>query len=118
MVEVPASTRDNVNDAGRIDSKDAMSTLIRDVQEAVEIHGDSAGRDKAGAGRGNAVGGGIAATARDDALRTGGVGDDDVVGGARLSNVEVVELVNEEGNRRVESSDIAGIDGCHQRRSG
>src|SRR5215472_8638684 len=72
-----------------------MPAGVGDVENAVEIHGETAGRDEGGG---------------DDAARSRGVDLNHVVGCAGLGDEEVVEAIDIDCGWRVEGGDVAGID--------
>jgi hypothetical protein len=84
-----------VDDTGFVHGVDEVGGGVRDVEDAVEIHGEAAGRNKTGG---------------DDATRTGGVDLDHVMGCACLSDEEIVEAIDVDRSWRVESGDVASVD--------
>src|SRR5258708_3989927 len=94
-----------MDDAGFVHGINKMAASVGDVENAVEIHGDAAGGDKA---RG------------DGATQSGGVDLNYVVGRSCLGDEEIVEAVDVDRRRGVEGGDVAGIDSsiCAESRDG
>ena len=104
-----AVTGDEVDDAGLVDRVDAMAALVCDVECAVQVNRQRAGRYEAGAGGGHTVRRRVAAAARNHAAGTRSEAEDDVMRAACLRNVQVVEGVQVEGGRGVETGDVAVV---------
>ena len=81
---------------GLVEGVDVVTAGVGDVEDAVEVDVETAGRDEAGG---------------EDAAGSGGVDLDDVVGCAGLGDEEIVESIGVDRSWRVEASDIGGVDG-------
>ncbi len=87
---------DLMENAGLVEGVDEVASGVCDVEDAVKVEAEAAGRDEAGG---------------EDAARSGGVDLDDVVGCASLGDEEIVEAVGVDRSWCVEAGDVAGVDG-------